>query len=432
MDYLSDVTNKRLRGEFVRALQTIDTMQLTTFRESPATPRADILQSFKAKFDQRINQGETGGDELQVSIMRDMLGEILESYNDPYANYVNPESLKRYYQRRKGNFVGIGVKFRSRKGRYPVVIGALTGGPLANANVKPGDRILSIEGKDQLDASATDVSGALKGEQGSEVNLVLGRAVPNAESDAMTEISLVATRQPVKLEYVRSEIVEGNIGYLKVSRFGANSHKALSLQIQQLLAQKVRGFVLDLRDNSGGSTRAARAMVSMFSDAEWIYCEQMQSGNTRELPRHGERLTDLPLVVLINEKSMSSSEIVAGAFKAEGSATIVGAPTYGKGLIQRVFNLKAPLGGAVRTTIAAYATPDHVLIHGLGVVPDIFVESAPHFLFRETGSLNISDDARRYKRSLLEEDLDEKHPDKADHLKTLEDLQLKVALKQFD
>ena len=221
-------------------------------------------------------------------------------------------------------------------------------------------------------------------------------------------------------------------GYLRVSRFGGNTHERAAELLDGLLQQGAKRLLLDLRDNPGGSTRAARAITTLFSDAKNVYCERYETGSTRKLPRHGNTLTALPLVVLVNEHSMSAAEIVAGALQDHGRAVLVGVPTYGKGLIQKVFRLKAPLGGAVRITIASYATPRETLIHGVGITPDRFVATAPRRLFAETGSLNISARARAFKRQLLEQRLTQDLPaDESKQLLSMRDEQLHAGLEEL-
>ena len=246
------------------------------------------------------------------------------------------------------------------------------------------------------------------------------------------EKNITATRSQIKLLYARAEMLDSKIGYIKVSRFGGNTHETVRALLLDLLQQGAESLVLDMRDNPGGSTRAARGIVSLFVDKQNVYCERYEAGGMRELPHEGEKLTDLPLAVVVNENSMSSSEIVAGALQDYGRATLIGAPTYGKGLIQKVFNLQAPLGGAVRTTIAAYATPSHTLIHGVGVTPDIFEATAEESMFRETGSLNVSSESRAFKRRLLEERIAKEFPEKrAAYLIALQDRQLQRAITEL-
>ncbi len=422
MSDLTQIENLKLRSEFLRAINLVTTTQLTLFLESEAPTRDSMIASLEKRLADKEPSAGADMDIHQSKAMREVLFDAISVFNDPFATYINPDQLKRYYNRRKGNLLGVGLKFRAFDDDYPVVIGTLLGGPLEKTPMSPADRIIEINGKDQKGVSSRDVTSALKGEAGSEVELRLRH-----EDDS--EYSLTATRSQINLKYARSEMLADKVGYLKVSRFGGNTHKTARALLQGLLDDGARHLVLDLRDNPGGSTRAARGIVSSFVDKQNVYCERYEAGGVRELPHEGGKLTDLPLAVIVNEASQSASEIVAGALQDYDRAVIVGAPTYGKGLIQKVFNLQAPLGGAVRTTIAAYATPKHTLIHGVGVTPDIYEATAPESLFRETGSLNVSADARAFKRKLLEQRINEQFDDeKADSLIAREDLQLKRSI----
>jgi len=439
---LSEVENLPLRSEFLRAINLVTTTQLTLFLDREPPTRESIVADFKQRLSSMDSSASessqkttsqiqssaeisadpttavTANDKTQAKVMREVLLAAIGVFNDPFATYINPEQLKRYYNKRTGNLLGIGVKFRAFDDAYPVIIGPLLGGPLDQSAMEPADRIVEIAGSDQFGASSLAVSTALKGEKGTTVQLKLRR------SDG-EDYLLEATRSQIQLKYARSEMLDDKVGYLKISRFGGGTHTTVRALLEDLLKQGARRLVLDVRDNPGGSTRAARGVVSLFVDKQHVYCERYEAGGMRELPHEGEKLTDLPLAVLVNEASMSASEIVAGALQDYGRAIIVGAPTYGKGLIQKVFNLKAPLGGAVRTTIAAYATPSHTLIHGVGVTPDVFEPTAPRQLFRESGSLNISAAALKFKRKLLEERLrNDYEPEEAERLIAYKDAQL--------
>ncbi len=404
---------QQARAQCIRALDIIDTTQLTVFLQRDLETRAETLQ--------KIDALENASNENAVLGMRKMLNTILASYNDPFANYIDPKQHKAYSSRRSGGFVGLGIKFRAFTNGYPKAIGALLGGPLEHADIQPGDLIVKAGHKDLKGFLSRDVANALAGKPDSVLRLTLKRG-------SAPEHYVDATRQSVQLHYVRSSVLDDQLGYLKLTRFGGNSHKRFKEHLSALLAKNVRGLILDLRDNPGGSTRAARNILSMFDKAPWVYCEQYKNTTVKRLPREGEWMTDLPLAVLINENSMSSSEILAGALQDYKRATIVGAPSYGKGLIQKVFALQAPLGGAIRTTIAMYGTPSHRLIHGRGLIPDIYVPTAPHGLFKETGSVNVTDEAREFRRSLLLDRLHEELPkSEADAYSRLKDTQLQIA-----
>ncbi len=431
--FIPPVTAKDVKPEieFKRALSIIENTQLEIYTDTPPEPAdrifskldklsatdATVLDPKSPNFDEKLG-------EKRIDIMRTLLSETIDAYNDQYANYISPEELKRYKERRSGNYQGVGLKFRAMEDDYPVVIGALIGGPLDNTDLLPGDKMVEANQTDLKGLSSREIITLLKGPDKSRIDLKIQRA------DGLHHV--VTSRGPVKLKYARAEIINSNIGYIQISRFGGKTHETVAKLLEELLDQKVKALVLDLRNNPGGSTRAARAIVSMFSKEQNIYCEKHKSGTVKLLPRHGDHLTDLPLAVLVNGNSMSSSEIVAGAIKTYDRGTVIGTPTYGKGLVQRVFNLAQPLGGAIRTTIAVFGRPDHQAIHATGIVPDIYIETPADFMFRRTGSLNIKSNARAYQRALLEKGVKEKHPDKANALINAPDAQLNTAIAELN
>ena len=421
---------KLAESEFKRAISIIENTQLELFTDTPPADSADILQTLESRFidrseklDPQTPDNKKNKQELRIALMRSLLSETIEAYSDQYANYITPDALKRYQERRSGNYEGVGLKFRTVADEYPLVIGPIIDGPLDHSDLLPGDKIIEANGYDLKGLTNSQVVGQLKGPAKSPIDLKLKR---NGKI-----FHVVGRRGPVELKYADAEIIKDNIGYIKISRFGGNTHKEVRKLLGNLIDHKVSGIILDLRDNPGGSTRAARAIVSMFSEEPWIYFEKNKAGAIKQLPRHGEYMTDLPLAVLINGDSMSSSEIVAGALKSFGRGTLIGSPSFGKGLVQRVFNLKMPLGGAIRTTIAEFGTPDHQPIHGAGITPDISLETSADFMFRRSGSLNIRDNAKAFQRALLEESVRKDHADKADVLINATDAQLNRAIDEI-
>lgn len=406
-------TFQHARAQCLKALDIIEDTQLSIFLQRELPSRDELIT--------QIDELESLSFDKAINEMQKLLNEVLSVYNDPFANYINPKQHKAYTQRRTGGFVGVGLKYRAIDDEYPLLIGPLLGGPLEHQNLKPGDKIISADNIDLKSKSSREVASYLKGEPNSSVTLRFERSGKQHDIEA--------TRQAVQLHYARAEMLKSNIGYMKVSRFGGKTHLRFKSLLEDLIKQNAQAILLDLRDNPGGSTKAARNMMSLFDDAPWVFCEQYKNGTVKRLPRAGNKLTKLPMVVLVNEYSMSSSEILAGALQDYKRAKLVGAPTYGKGLIQRVFPLAEPIGGAVRTTIAMYGTPNHKLLHGRGLVPDIYVPTPPERLYRETGSINISDEARAFRRNLQIEQLKDQYP--ADVLKiyaSYPDAQLDVAL----
>ena len=412
--------SSELLEELKRALGIIDKTQLELFRQGPL-----MSSDERGRRIDDILSLEKSDSELAVSKARELLTDVQRAYGDPFANYITPVNHGNYQRSRGGNLVGIGIKFRSRDKDYPVVIGPLLGGPLDNFDVQPGDVLKSVAGESLFGASARQVRSKLSGPAGSRVSVNLGRG-------GSITTTLEVERRSVELHYARKALLANDIAYIKISRFGTDTFERIKDFVQNFEAQGVRAYILDLRDNPGGSTRAARIIMSLFDDASWVYCEQYKGGRSRQLPREGEQISNAPMAVLINERSMSSSEILAGALQARKRATLVGSPSFGKGLIQKVYPLKTPIEGAVRTTIATYATPDNLPLHARGLTPDIYVPTAPHELYRETGSLNVSEQTRAFRTSLDTNRLRRKiGPSRADALIAVGDLQLQAAISLF-
>ena len=409
-----------LHVELKRALGIIDKTQLELFRQGSLIGSDER----ERRIDDILSLEKTDN-KLAVSKARELLTDVQRAYGDPFANYITPANHGNYQRSRSGNLVGIGIKFRSRDKNYPVVIGPLLGGPLDNFDVQPGDVLKSVAGESLFGASARQVRSKLSGPARSRVSVTLGRG----ESITTT---LEVERRSVELHYARKALLANDIAYIKISRFGTDTFERIQNFVQDFEELGVRAYILDLRDNPGGSTRTARIIMSLFDDASWVYCEQYKGGRSRQLPREGEQISKAPMAVLINERSMSSSEILAGALQARKRATLVGTPSFGKGLIQKVYPLKPPIEGAVRTTIATYATPDNLPLHARGLTPDIYVPTAPHALYRETGSLNVSERTRAFRASLDADRLRKKiGSTDAAAILAVADVQLQVASELF-
>jgi carboxyl-terminal processing protease len=420
----TDSTDQSATDEFERALDLIEQTQLELFVNATPASTDTVMQELERRIQSTdYPKRASTGTSRQVAIMRELLSETIDWYDDQYANYISPDQLVAYSERRSGSYVGVGLKFRSVTGDYPLVIGTLLGGPLEQQDIRPGDRLIAIDDIDLKAYSSRSITEKLKGSPDTLFELSLRR------DEKIHKVT--SKRRSVELHYARSETLDDKIGYIKISRFGGATHTRVRALLEELIAGGVTAVILDLRDNPGGSTRAARATVSLFSREPHVYCETYKTGEPRKLPRHGDHLTDLPLAVLVNNGSKSSAEIVAGALQGQQRAMIVGAPTFGKGLVQRVFNLAEPLGGALRTTIAMFGTEPQGLIQDRGIVPDRYVESDADFMFRETGSLNVAEDARAYQRYLLESQIKKKYQgsDKAEQLIAATDIQLQTAIE---
>ena len=313
---------------------------------------------------------------------------------DPYSSYIAPDELAAVMRHNRGDYIGIGVELGMRGGML-TVIAPIDGSPASKVGVRAGDTILSIDGKDVKGHSVFDVERLLSGPPGSRARLRL-RHPTERETRTVTVV-----RGPISLQTVRGFarndagtwqfLIDSDpasrpacgIGYIRISNFLDTTTRDFDLALNELREAGVRGLVMDLRFNPGGSLQEAVALVDRFVDDGLIL-----STVTRHRAVHEYRATrsatatDIPLVVLINGASASAAEIVAGSLRSLGRAIVIGERSFGKGSVQHLIQLTGH-AGAVRLTTAYYRLPDGRIIHrthtnaltdAWGVMPDIAVK----------------------------------------------------------
>ena len=237
--------------------------------------------------------------------------------------------------------------------------------PGEKAGLITGDRIISVNGEavfgDKLDY-AVDL---MKGEPGTKLKLSILRD----GRDEVFDVSII--REEIRLKTVRSEVMEKNIGYIRISMFDEQTAKDFKEHLQSLKKKNVKGIILDLRNNPGGLLDECIEIADEILGEQVIVYTEDRNGN-RKVERSDKRQLELPIVVLVNKGSASASEILAGAIKDGGKGKIIGTTTFGKGLVQQVKPLTD--GTGFKFTISEYFTPNGINIHGIGVEPDIVVE----------------------------------------------------------
>lgn len=297
------------------------------------------------------------------------LRKALEKLNDPYTRFLDPKQYERLTNQTSGELSGVGMQLTlDEKTRQITVVNPLKNSPAMSAGIKPGDRILAIDGESTEGMSVEKAAEKIRGRVGTSITLTLSR-------DDAEQFDLTLTRARIELEAVRYRLnKEGDrqIGYIQLQEF--NSHAAEQMQeaIQELLAQNVDGFVLDLRGNPGGLLRSSIEIARMWLDSGAIVSTIDRHGKSQEIRANRTALTDLPTVVLVDDNSASASEILAGAMQDNKRAMVMGTRTFGKALVQSVFSLSDGSGLAV--TIAHYYTPNGTDISRKGVTPDIAIE----------------------------------------------------------
>lgn len=273
---------------------------------------------------------------------------------DPHSTYITPEDLQQTQERLRGSFEGIGIYF-DIIGNYLTVLSPIEGSPAYQVGLLPGDKIVKIDGRSSLGIKkASEVTRRLKGPKGSRVQV----SVRRSGEDELIEFSIVRDKIEVPSVPYAFEVVPG-IGYVKINRFSSRTAKDLRSSLEDLKAEGIRKFILDLRGNGGGYLEQAVAVANQFVERERlvVYTEGRHKNSREDHFAKADPVigTDVPILVLVNSYSASASEIVAGAIQDYDRGIIVGRTTFGKGLVQKQYSLKN--GGAVLLTVARYFTP---------------------------------------------------------------------------
>ena len=302
---------------------------------------------------------------------------------DSHSKYLPPDDYEDVRISTTGNYSGVGLDISVEDGRVTVVA-PLDGAPAAQAGILPGDIVVAIDDVPVDEANLEETVGRMRGRAGSVVRLDVLR------DGAVEPLQFALTRADIHVRTVRGELLEGGVGYLRLTSFSNTTAADLeqaAADLRREAGAELRGIVLDLRNNPGGVLEAAIDVADLFLDEGLIV---RGSGRARQgrFERHagaGDALEDVPAVVLVNSGSASASEIVAGALKDHGRARLVGTRTYGKGSVQTVMPLGE--GSAIKLTTSLYITPSGVSINGVGIEPDSLVTSPdPKRLYRGPGS----------------------------------------------
>ncbi|MDR1438537.1 MAG: S41 family peptidase [Clostridiales bacterium] len=287
------------------------------------------------------------------------------SVGDVYTVYYTKEQMRSFNERTAGAFYGIGVTVSAAKSGRLAVVGVAEGSPAEAAGVLPGDEIASVDGRG-VEELADDqaVIDMIKGERGTMVKVGFYRP-----SDGAT-LEFEMERYEVRAENVAAKALDGGIGYIRISMFDSSGSKFFGQKLDELLEGGMRGLVIDLRDNPGGSFDEAVAIADrLLGEGVIVYTEDRRG--ERAYRRSDAQMLGMPLALLINSNSASASEIVAGAVKAHGAGKLVGQRTFGKGLVQNVVTLDD--GSGLKYTSSKYFTPDGASIQGEGIEPDLAV-----------------------------------------------------------
>jgi carboxyl-terminal processing protease len=300
--------------------------------------------------------------------IQDMLA-VLE---DPYTRFLPPDQYQSLQSNTHGELLGVGLQIAKEEEAGNLrVIAPIEGSPAEAAGLLPQDEILEINGTPTRDISLDEAAARMRGAIGSQVALKVGRA-----DQPPFEVSVKRDRiaiNPVSAE-LRTEAGLPKMGYLRLGQFNGNAIAELKSALQDLEKKGADAYVLDLRNNPGGLLQAGIEIARMWMNEGTVVYTVNRQGALGNYDAIGNAITADPLVVLVNKGTASASEILAGALQDSGRAQLVGETTFGKGLIQSLFDL--PNGAGLAVTIAKYETPSHKDINKLGITPDQSVESS--------------------------------------------------------
>ncbi|GKW50829.1 S41 family peptidase [Halomonas sp. NCCP-2165] len=361
------------------------TLPLSAPAQEPAeTLPLDEIQTFAEVFERikRAYVEEVDDATLLRNAMRGMLGEL-----DPHSGYLDEEAFDSLQESTQGEFGGIGIEVGLENGQL-TVIAPIDDTPAARAGLQPRDAILRIEETATEGLSLQEAVNLMRGEPGTDLELTLLRRGEE------TPRTIILSREIIRTESVRSDLLEPGYGYLRISQFQSRTGEQLEEALSELEAEgPLDGLVLDLRNNPGGVLQAAVAVADAFLEEGLIvYTEgRLPNSELRFNATPRQHAAEVPLVVLINGGSASAAEIVAGALQDQRRAVVMGTESFGKGSVQQIM----PLGNGegLKLTTALYYTPSGRSIQALGISPDVTVAR---------GRLELAEGSRQLREADLE------------------------------
>lgn len=335
---------------------------------------------------QHINEGIISSDtETKLSYLKKLIDETylhdvkekdlnegiykgyVEGLGDQYSAYYDKKETKELSESLDGSFSGIGAVMTQDDSSGVITITQVyDDSPAKKAGIKAGDILYRVEEKTVTGKDLDKVVSWIKGKKGTKVNLTLLRGT---NSD---KIKVTATRDVINVETVKYKVLENQIGYISISEFDSVTGAQFAKALKQLQKKNIEGLVVDLRNNPGGSLSTVCDILDSILPKGLIVYTKDKNGKKEEYTSDEKHRLNLPMSVLVNGQSASASEIFAGAVQDYGKAEIIGTQTYGKGVVQNLFDLKD--GTCVKLTTSEYFTPKGRNIDGKGITPDVKIE----------------------------------------------------------
>jgi carboxyl-terminal processing protease len=316
---------------------------------------AELEQYIQEKYYVPVDENE---------LMKGVYKGLFWGIGDPYSAYLSEEEYNNIMISTTGEYQGIGVTIAPDASGLINVVSPIDGSPAEAAGIKTGDKIISVGGTVYDGSTIDQAVAAMRGKPGTKVDLIILRG--------NKELEFKVIRANIVMKSVRSEVLDGNIGYIRISSFEEKTAEDFKQHLRDLELKQVKGLVIDLRDNGGGLVDSSIDVADMLLDEGVVTYTEDRKGN-KDYYKSESGKTSLPYVVLINGGTASASEIITAAIKDHKGGKIVGTNSYGKGIIQSIEKLSN--GDAVKLTIMQYFSPEGNVIHKIGIAPDVEVEA---------------------------------------------------------
>ena len=319
------------------------------------------LSQFRSELEKKYI-GEINDEELIEGAVKG----YVDALGDPYTTYYTKKEMKTIMEETNGNFVGIGVYMTKDLEKNAIlIIKPIENSPAEKAGILPGDLITKVDDVEYTGDKLEEASNKIRGEEGTKVKLEIYR---NGETKTFE-----LTRTKVVVSHVTTKVLNNDIGYITISDFEGECASEFETKYKQLEKQGIKKLIIDIRNNGGGIVDEALKIANMLVDKDSTLLITKDKSDKEEITKATEKpIINIPTVVLVNEYSASASEILAGALKDNGKATLVGTKTYGKGIIQELHQLSD--GSGLKITVSEYYTPNHNAIHKIGITPDVEVD----------------------------------------------------------
>ncbi len=291
----------------------------------------------------------------------------VKSVGDPYTEYLSAKDLEEFGEMINSSYCGIGVTVQNNiEDNTLLIVGVFENSPANGAGIEAGDIITKVEGIAYTGEQLEEATKNIQGEEGTTVNITVLKKSTGKEE------KLQVTRKSIVVDSVASEFIDNDIGYVIISKFATTTAKEFASHIDELTSKNIKGLIIDVRNNGGGTTDAVEAVADCLLPKGAVIYYTADKYDRKNYVRTKIGGIDIPLVVLANENSASASEILVGAVKDNQRGTIVGKKTFGKGVVQQLIPLTDET--AVKVTVERYFTPRGDYIHKKGIEPDYTVE----------------------------------------------------------